>query len=620
MTDLFITPHFGMKFIYKNSEYEIVSIYLGRVGISSVIGGKRKDWSRDFFDEIIKNNLITVTFSRSKTLKSSKEYEVLNRKYRYVKQALENTHSPHSLANLNNTIAIISRKINDLAPPTTRTLSNWIRIYISSNFEIRSLTDQRKGNLSSRKPLIINQALSTALEKMLNGSYVDSADDINREMIQYLNDNQLPYAEEELYSLRQIQRLKKLHFDQYSKDKAKNSARFAQNNSKATGQKINSEGFLNLVEIDSHQLDLIVLDDETLEVKCRPWITVAIDIFTRIILGFYISESPPNSFTTLQTIKNMVTTFGVPDVVIPDNGAEFINNSVFALARELQITLEPSQVKTPDNKPYVERFFRTLAHNLIQKIDGTTFSNRFRVEEYESKKLASLTLSQVKECILNWIDIYHKSLHSGINRVPLAKYNEAIKSYRPIVIDEEYADFICRIPYFRMISNGQVVYENLFYYSHALRTLENKNSRNSTIYVNESDLSKVYVKTDESNEIIEAISTDPQYAYNLTLDDHIEAQNIKKRIKEQDLKNYPFSENVLARITLNKLIMSYKKQNKLNRKKFFDSHDPLKFLEPPQASPSKKIISNNQSITEKIEFGNFDEFSYESLDGDSYEY
>ncbi|WP_218699227.1 hypothetical protein [Acinetobacter harbinensis] len=178
MTDLFITPHFGMKFIYKNSEYEIVSIYLGRVGISSVIGGKRKDWSRDFFDEIIKNNLITVTFSRSKTLKSSKEYEVLNRKYRYVKQALENTHSPHSLTNLNNTIAIISRKINDLSPPTTRTLSNWIRIYISSNFEIRSLTDQRKGNLSSRKPLIINQALSTALEKMLNGSYVDSDVDL----------------------------------------------------------------------------------------------------------------------------------------------------------------------------------------------------------------------------------------------------------------------------------------------------------------------------------------------------------------------------------------------------------------------------------------------------------
>lgn len=620
MTDLFITPHFGMKFIYKNSEYEIVSIYLDRIGISSVIGGKRKDWPRDFFDEIIKENLITVTFSKSKILKNSKVYEALNKKYKYVKLALENNQAPHSQANLKNVIAIISQKINDLSPPTTRTLSNWIRAYTSSNFDIRSLTDQRKGNLFSRKPLIINQALNIALTNTLHSPFMDSADDINREMIQYLNDNQLPYSKEELYSLRQIQRLKKHHLDQFSKDKAKNSTRFAQNNCKASGQKINSEGFLNLVEIDSHQLDLIILDDETLEIRCRPWVTVAIDIFTRIILGFYISESPPNSFTTLQAMKNMVTTFGVPDIVIPDNGSEFINNSVLALARELQITFKPSQVKTPDNKPYIERFFRTLAHNFIHKIDGTTFSNRFSVQEYESKKFASLTLSQAKECILNWIYIYHKSVHSGIKRVPIAKYNDAIKSYRPIIIDEEYADFICRIPYFRMISNGQIQYENLFYYSHALRTLENKKSRKITIYVNESDLSKIYVKTAKNNEIIEAISTDPQYTSNLTLDDHIEAQNIKKRIKEQDLRNYPFSENVLARITLNKLIMSYKKQNKLNRKKFIDSHDPLKFLEPPQASPSKKIILNNQSITEKIEFGNFDEFSYESLNGGSYEY
>lgn len=564
--------------------------------------------------------MITVTFSKSRILKNSKVYEALNKKYKYVKLALENNQAPHSQANLKNVIAIISQKINDPSPPTTRTLSNWIRTYTSSNFDIRSLTDQRKGNLSSRKPLIINQALNIALTNTLHSPFMDSADDINREMIQYLNDNQMPYSKEELYSLRQIQRLKKNHLDQFSKDKAKNSTRFAQNNCKASGQKINSEGFLNLVEIDSHQLDLIILDDETLEIRCRPWITVAIDIFTRIILGFYISECPPNSFTTLQAMKNMVTTFGVPDIVIPDNGSEFINNSVLALARELQITLKPSQVKTPDNKPYIERFFRTLAHNFIQKIDGTTFSNRFRVEEYESKKFASLTLPQAKECILNWIDIYHKSVHSGIKRVPIAKYNDAIKSYRPIIIDEEYADFICRIPYFRMISNGQIQYENLFYYSHALRTLENKKSRKITIYVNESDLSKIYVKTAKNNEIIEAISTDPQYTSNLTLDDHIEAQNIKKRIKEQDLKNYPFSENVLARITLNKLIMSYKKQNKLNRKKFIDSNDPLKFLEPPQASPSKKIILNNQSITEKIEFGNFDEFSYESLDGDSYEY
>ena len=544
MENLFITPHFGMKFIYKNTEYEIVSIYLDRIGISSVIGGKRKDWSRIFFDEIIEKNLITITFSKSTIIKSSKEFKKLNRKYKYVKQALENSDFPHSTENLTNTITIVSTKINDLSPPNSRTLSNWIRKYVSNNFDIRSLTDKRKGNDSSRKPLFINQALSIALSNALNKPFIFSAEDIYTEMIQYLNDNQFSYSEKDLYSLRQIQRLKKQHYDQFIKDKAKNSTRFAQNNNKASGQKIDCQGFLNRVEIDSHQLDLIILDDETFEVQGRPWVTIAIDIFTRMILGFYISEFSPNSYTTLQTMKNMVTTFGVPDVVIPDNGSEFINNSVLALARELQITLQPAQVKTPDNKPYVERFFRTLTHNLFQKIEGTTFSNRFRVEEYESKKYAALTLNQTKECFLKWINIYHSNFHKGIERVPIAKYNEAIKSFRPIIIDEDYAEFICRIPHFRKISNGQIQYENLFYFSHALRTLEIKNSRDVTIYINESDLSKIYIKTSEQSEIIEAISTDPEYTSNLTLNDHHEIQKIKQRKLSLKSKHVFFSELV----------------------------------------------------------------------------
>jgi len=616
MENLFITPHFGMKFIFNNKEYEIVSIYLDRIGVSSVIAGKRKDWSREFFDTLIEKKLIIVTFSKSEILKNSNVFKSLNRKYKYIKYALESSHYPHSQKNLTNTIATISKIINDRFPPTPRTLSNWIRTYISNNFEIRSLIDQRKGNDSSRKSLMITQALSVALSNAINNFSVVSAEDIHIEMIQYLTDNQFEYSKKDLYSLRQIQRLKNRHFDQFLKDKAKNSTRFAQNNNKASGQKIISEGFLSRVEIDSHQLDLLVLDDITFEVKCRPWITIAIDISTRMALGFHISEFPPNSNSTLKAIKNMITTFGVPDVVIPDNGSEFINNSVLALARELQITLQPAQVKTPDNKPYIERFFSTLAHNFIQKIQGTTFSNRFCIEEYESKKHVALTFNQAKICISDWVNIYHKTLHTGINRVPLAKYNEAIQSYRPIIINEEYADFICRIPHFRKISNGQVQYEYLFYYSHALRTLELKNLRDVTIYVDESDLSKVYVRSSEEGEVIEAISTDPDYTANLTLDDHDEAQRIKKLIKEQDLINYPYSHNVLARITLNQLILNYKKQNKLNRKKFFDSQDALAFLPSPEKAPTNKKNKNNQLIIDKLDFGIFDEFSYESLNGE----
>ena len=616
MKDLFITPHFGMKFIYKNTEYEIVSAYLDRIGISTVIAGKRKDWSREFFHDLIEKNLIKITFSRNNIPLSSKEFKGLNKKYKYVKHALENSSTPHSKKNLINTVETISKSINDISPPTTRTLSNWIRTYVSSNFDIRSLNDNRKGNISSRKPLIITQALNNALLESLNSPFINSAEDIHIEIIQYLHENQLPYTVDDLYSLRQLQRLKNQHNDQFRKDKAKNSIRFAQNNSKASGQKITSQGFLNRVEIDSHQLDLIILDHESFELKYRPWITVAIDIFTRMIVGIFISKYPPNSYTTLQAMKNMVTTYGIPDVVIPDNGSEFINNSILALARELQITLQPSQVKTPDNKPHVERFFRTLTYNLVQKIQGTTFSNRFRVEEYESKKYAALTLDQAKEVLVRWVHIYHSAYHSGICRVPLAKYKESTTFYRPMIIDEDYAEFICRIPYFRKISNGQIQYDNLFYYSHALRTLELKGSRDVTIYVNESDLSKICVKTSEKGEIIEALSTDLDYTFNLTLDDHHEAQQIKRYLKEQDLKNYPYSDNVLARIALNQLIIGFKKQNKLNRRKFIDYQDPLAFLPAVEKTHSIDQINKNDVITDKLDFGSFEDFSYESLNGE----
>lgn len=178
-----------------------------------------------------------------------------------------------------------------------------------------------------------------------------------------------------------------------------------------------------------------------------------------------------------------------------------------------------------------------------------------------SQKYAALTLDQAKEVLVRWVHIYHSAYHSGICRVPLAKYKESTTFYRPM-IDEDYAEFICRIPYFRKISNGQIQYDNQFYYSHALRTLELKGSRDITIYVNESDLSKICVKTSEKGEMIEA-STDLDYTFNLTLDDHHEAQQIKRYLKEQDLKNYPYSDNVLARIALNQLIIGFKKQNKL---------------------------------------------------------
>ncbi len=50
---------------------------------------------------------------------------------------------------------------------------------------------------------------------------------------------------------------------------------------------------LEVVQIDHTLVDLIVVHEETREPLVRPWLTLAIDVFTRMITGFYLSMGIP---------------------------------------------------------------------------------------------------------------------------------------------------------------------------------------------------------------------------------------------------------------------------------------------------------------------------------------
>jgi len=46
---------------------------------------------------------------------------------------------------------------------------------------------------------------------------------------------------------------------------------------------------LEIVQIDHTKVDLIVVDEQTREPLDRPWITIAMDVFTRMVTGFYLT-------------------------------------------------------------------------------------------------------------------------------------------------------------------------------------------------------------------------------------------------------------------------------------------------------------------------------------------
>lgn len=63
---------------------------------------------------------------------------------------------------------------------------------------------------------------------------------------------------------------------------------------------------LDIIQIDHTKVDVMVVDKETRQSIGRPYITVAIDIFSRMIYGFYISLEAPSYFSVGQCLLNAI--------------------------------------------------------------------------------------------------------------------------------------------------------------------------------------------------------------------------------------------------------------------------------------------------------------------------
>jgi putative transposase len=63
---------------------------------------------------------------------------------------------------------------------------------------------------------------------------------------------------------------------------------------------------LSKVQVDHTILDIMLVDEITRQPFKRPWITLLIDVFSRVILGFYISFDAPGAYGTGRAIANAI--------------------------------------------------------------------------------------------------------------------------------------------------------------------------------------------------------------------------------------------------------------------------------------------------------------------------
>ncbi|WBV55327.1 DDE-type integrase/transposase/recombinase [Chryseobacterium daecheongense] len=259
---------------------------------------------------------------------------------------------------------------------------------------------------------------------------------------------------------------------------------------------------LSIVQIDHTLLDIILVDELERKAYKRPWITVAIDIYSRMVIGLYLSYDPPGAIGTGMCISNSILPkelwlerigvsanwpcWGVMDSLHLDNAKEFHGKMLRDACDNYGISLKYRPIATPHYGGHIERLLGTFASE-IHNLPGTTFSNEQERKNYKSEENSSLTLSELERWLITYITkIYHTRTHSSLGISPLKKYEDGIMGNENIPgrgilprindIRRTRLDFM---PYVvRSIQEYGVVIDHLYYYADVLRPYIHKKDNN----------------------------------------------------------------------------------------------------------------------------------------------
>lgn len=282
---------------------------------------------------------------------------------------------------------------------------------------------------------------------------------------------------------------------------------------------------LAYVQIDHTPLDIILVDDDTRQPVGRPYITIALDIFSRMITGFYLSFDNPSCFTVGMCIAHSVlpkdsnvAEFGLLSdwpiqgkmkILHVDNALEFRSDILKRACDQHQIDIQWRPVREPQYGGHVERVIRTI-NTKIHELPGTTFSNIKEREYYNSDKYSAFTLKEFEAWLTTFIvDKYHHAFHSEIGMSPYKRYEQGILGdgisnllgvgMPPRIVDQESfrIDFM---PYVkRTIQQYGMRNDKIYYYHDVLRTWINatdpndkKKKRRFVFHYDPRDVSRYY--------------------------------------------------------------------------------------------------------------------------------
>jgi len=250
---------------------------------------------------------------------------------------------------------------------------------------------------------------------------------------------------------------------------------------------------LQFVQIDHTRLDIEVVDELFRLPICRPWLTLLIDVNSRVVPGFHLALESPSSVAVGLAVVHAILpkeqwlaerdvqsdwpVWGKPSSVHADNAGEFRGAAMKRACENHSIDLTWRPVKKPRYGAHIERLIGTV-NTLLKDLPGRTGASVKERGDRNPGETASFTLRELEAYLTKFvIDVYHRRRHPALGVSPIEAYRTGLhgkglssgRGLPPRVTDGKslLRDFLPE--YKRTVQPDGISIECVRYYSPALR-------------------------------------------------------------------------------------------------------------------------------------------------------
>lgn len=265
------------------------------------------------------------------------------------------------------------------------------------------------------------------------------------------------------------------------------------------------------VQIDHTVVDLIVVDEQHRLPIGRPYVTVAIDVRSRSIVGLVITLEAPSALSVGLCLAHMVTDkraslerlgvevtwpmSGKPRELYLDNASEFKSEALRRGCQEHGIALNYRPPGRPHYGGIIERVIGTLME-MVHEVPGTTFSNPAQRGSYDSDTRAVLTVTELEKWLTLAVSSYHGQVHGTTRQTPRALWTAGVQEAAPSMVTDASAFLVDFLPVVRRkLTRTGFVIDHVHYFRNGLKPWIARRSQMERFVIRRDprDISRIWV-------------------------------------------------------------------------------------------------------------------------------